>query len=414
VYPKHRYDAAEVKFFFENVDWDFADAWTRHGLSLLHWYPTKLPPQVASWLITGLTAKGEVICDPFCGSGTVLAEAMRLGRRAMGFDVSPIAGLISKARTTLIPLSRLSRGIKTFLERLKFGIDLLNHSILALPASLQEQEALSLVNSERTNPPNPQMAQWFHPTVFRDICFASQCIDLEADEGIRRLLTVVFSSLLRTCSSQLRSWGYIADNVVPRQYIYKDVYAIYTNRLHNVERGMRIFVEQCTSGGMTIPVANALVRVRCADSRQLDFIQANSIDCIVTSPPYGNVSDNVMSQRLSMLWFGHNLEDTKRSEIGARWKRFRQAASEAYVHEMTQCLVECSRILKPGGRLAIVWGTSSKWEKRHPTSETLRSFLSDTLRMEVLATFRRKIASCRQHGSYGVLYEDILIYRKGR
>src|SRR5262249_30043933 len=48
------------------------------------------------------TAAGDTVVDPFCGSGTVLVEAMGLGRRALGVDASPLAVAIARTRTTLL------------------------------------------------------------------------------------------------------------------------------------------------------------------------------------------------------------------------------------------------------------------------------------------------------------------------
>jgi hypothetical protein len=148
----------EIRSSLREVSWDFADAWTRHGLSLLHWYPTKLPPQVASSLIGALTQRGEIVCDPFCGSGTVLGEAVRLGRRAIGLDVNPVACLISKAKTTLIPIPRLSQGFGTFMQRLHFGLGIMNSSHLPLPLSDIEEEVLQLIASAPRNTLQPEFS----------------------------------------------------------------------------------------------------------------------------------------------------------------------------------------------------------------------------------------------------------------
>jgi DNA modification methylase len=141
-------------------------------------------------------------------------------------------------------------------------------------------------------------------------------------------------------------------------------------------------------------------------------IEDGAIDCIVTSPPYGNVSDNVMSQRLSMLWLDYDLTEVRNREIGARWKRFRKLSLQDYVAEMKDGLTQMKRVLAPKGRLALVIGSSPKWEKGYPTVPLIDSFISQDLCMEELGQFKRVVGPSRQHGSFGVIEEHILVYRK--
>ena len=77
---------------------------------------------------------------------------------------------------------------------------------------------------------------------------------------------------------------------------------------------------------------------------------------VVTSPPYYCMTDYIRSQRLTFLWFGWNLNQLKISESGARYKRFRQNSRSGYLDEMEKSFVQISRVLKPGGRCAVVIG----------------------------------------------------------
>jgi hypothetical protein len=134
---------------------------------------------------------------------------------------------------------------------------------LPLPLSDIEEQVLQLIASAPRNTLKPEFSKWFHPVVYRELSFASQCIALEPDDIIKRLLTVVISSLLRTVSSQSRSWGYIADNTLPRTYVQKHFFATCARRLRATERGMQMFIEQCASQGVGISEANASTQVFC-------------------------------------------------------------------------------------------------------------------------------------------------------
>src|SRR5438128_5127410 len=86
-------------------DWSFAHLkrvetlWGPHGY---HRYPAKFIPQLVCRLIETYSDPGDLVGDPFLGSGTTGIEALRLGRRFWGSDISQVALLISRAKC--IPL----------------------------------------------------------------------------------------------------------------------------------------------------------------------------------------------------------------------------------------------------------------------------------------------------------------------
>lgn len=61
-------------------------------------YPATFPEELPRRLVKLLSVPGETVLDPFCGSGTTPAVARRLGRRALAFDVSPLAVSLTRAR----------------------------------------------------------------------------------------------------------------------------------------------------------------------------------------------------------------------------------------------------------------------------------------------------------------------------
>jgi Putative RNA methylase family UPF0020 len=69
-----------------------------------HPYPAKLLLNIPLFFLNcgQLFRPGGVVYDPFCGSGTVLVEALVRGGRARGSDSNPLARLITRAKTTLL------------------------------------------------------------------------------------------------------------------------------------------------------------------------------------------------------------------------------------------------------------------------------------------------------------------------
>ena len=66
---------------------------------LLHKYWARKPHNILSYFINKYTDEGDLVIDPFCGSGVCLREAQKLNRNAYGIDVNPIACLISRVLT---------------------------------------------------------------------------------------------------------------------------------------------------------------------------------------------------------------------------------------------------------------------------------------------------------------------------
>src|SRR5437870_399960 len=75
-------------------------------------FPAKFHPPVARCLIERYSREGDVVLDPFCGSGTLLVEALLSGRDAIGVDIDPVAAFISRVKSTPIDPAELERAFK--------------------------------------------------------------------------------------------------------------------------------------------------------------------------------------------------------------------------------------------------------------------------------------------------------------
>lgn len=77
-------------------DVGFIKAETHTPEYLMHKYWARKPHNVIRECIRALTNEGDIVIDPFCGSGVALREGAVLGRKCYGFDINPVAVLISK------------------------------------------------------------------------------------------------------------------------------------------------------------------------------------------------------------------------------------------------------------------------------------------------------------------------------
>ena len=88
-----------------------------HGLTHpVYRYPARFSPEFVNACVSAFTEGGDIVLDPFVGGGTSAVEAMAAGRRFVGFDLNPLAILLTRAKTT--PLSRADAGaLSDWIER---------------------------------------------------------------------------------------------------------------------------------------------------------------------------------------------------------------------------------------------------------------------------------------------------------
>jgi putative DNA methylase len=91
------WEASTNEYILNNARWEIARsvAW---GLG--EEPPAKADPQA---VLAYLQEKAPPVYDPFCGGGSIPLEAQRLGLRAYGSDLNPVAVLISKALVEIPP-----------------------------------------------------------------------------------------------------------------------------------------------------------------------------------------------------------------------------------------------------------------------------------------------------------------------
>ncbi len=85
----------------------------------MHRYWSKKSSDVVAAYIKKYTKEKDIVLDPFCGSGIVACEAVRLNRRAIAIDINPMATFITRMTLTPVNLSRLQwafRDVKSACE----------------------------------------------------------------------------------------------------------------------------------------------------------------------------------------------------------------------------------------------------------------------------------------------------------
>ncbi len=319
------------------LDWDFPQAGTDSGsVHKLHWFPGNFIPQIPAALIEILSSPGDLVLDPFGGSGTTVIEAARLGRRSIYSDKVSACAFLTRRK-----IAATSRPLDAAVRREIVHALTWDHMCKSQESGYADEGS------------NPTLTEWFAPDTLAQLRYLWKLIE-QQQENDRLILELIFSDLLFACAStggshtstgkiRRHHWGWVADNVRPRELIEHDVIAGFRSRLATLPS----FVE-------ARPYCPEILQT---DARDLPIV-AGSIDLIVTSPPYVAVIDYVRANRLLYLWMNWPFDAERSAEIGARYTRRRRDVVERYLTAMAACWREFERILRPGGRLAIVIGES--------------------------------------------------------
>lgn len=364
------------KAALEEQDWSFHNESTTSLTHGIHSYPAKFPPQIPARLIEILTRPGDVVLDPFCGSGTTLVEALRLDRAAVGADINPIAILIAEAKT-----ARLDVVAERALEELEQAVE--------SDAARERGEPLlfsvpAVACSPADPPPIPNLKHWFGPVAIKEIGLLLGRIDSLSSEVARKVARSALSAILVTVSNQDSETRYTAR---PKPLAAGDVLMSFLRKLREVH-GLLIAFR-----GASAPRE---ARVLLADARHLPADVVGPVDAVVTSPPYANAFDYHLYHRHRMYWLGYDPGELRRREIGSHLNYQRRGDGiETYRSDMRLCLKSIATVLKPGGPCAFVVGDSVFFGKVVDNAGVIVSAASE-LGFRCLAVVERRIHPVRR------------------
>jgi hypothetical protein len=378
------------------VDWDFGDFTSRNAkvdINSLHWYPASFIPQIPDVIIQTLSQKGDWVLDPFAGSGVTLVEAAKLGRRFIGTDSNPFAVDISRAKFLAIEYA---------------GIDWQEDLNRRVARNTIEQPTEYYMEAHGIA---AEVCEWFEEETLRELLSIHEAII--DDHGDRFLLErVIFSSILSSCCSQRRHYTYITDGCYPDKLSYKPAKKIFAEKVQLVNRSAEIFREQYRRRHSREYEYDGVIKL--ADARELHCIGKESVELVVTSPPYLCTHDYLKAMRLTNLFFPEkNIKSALENEIGARCKRGRMTAHEDYIRDIRKALQECHRILKLGCFMGLIIGVGSGKVVKSNVIEQLLDFLTDKEAFIAVYQNTRRITNRRIRGrTPGVLCEHIVILEK--
>ncbi len=350
-------------------NWSFTDDNTQYLSHDIHPYPAKFIPQLPGTLISLLSVRGELVLDPFGGSGTTALEAVRLGRRAVSIDANPIATLIGRAKTT-----RLSVADRDELQGLTTTLRSRLASMPTDPRRLRDEVSGFI-------PAIPNLDKWFPITSQGELALVRACIHKLRSESARDLCLLALSKVVLRASFQDSETRYASK---PRDISAGETLEKFLESLASV---MRKIAETASE------IRYGQARFLTMDARTIsrDSIPDNSVELIVTSPPYGNAMDYHLYHRFRLFWIGVDPGHLAKIEIGSHLRHQKEGTGFShYVAELRPCVCEMQRALKPGRYAILIVGDAVYEGKSYCGMSAIKGLASES-GLEYVGAYQRSI-----------------------
>lgn len=327
----------------------------------VHPFPARMAPEIALRSLEGLP-RNSLVLDPMMGSGTVVRQALALGHRAIGFDMDPLAVLMSRVWTSPIDAACVEAELGSVIEEAA-EVDLRRER-----PDWQDAETTEFVH------------YWFADTQRKALTRLAVVLARrrrarlgDARRAAVDVLHVALSRIIVTkeqCASLARDTSHSRPHRVADHNNY-DVLA-------GLRRSTKSLLDRLQEH-----VIRHKAKVAMGDARAMQLGRA-CVDYILTSPPYLNQIDYMRGHRLSLVWFGYSLEQLRSirgSTIGA--ERAGEGTGEAtirgiakamcdvsvltprhesmvlrYAGDLQRLLIESARVLAPTGCAVFVVGNS--------------------------------------------------------
>jgi hypothetical protein len=279
---------------------------------LTHWfypYKGKFHPQIIRALLNIIhVQKGDVLLDPFVGSGTAALEAQLLGVRCVAFDASPLCALMTRVKT------RSWQHLHDIEEYESTGLAQLVQVATELDPKSRGIEKKDI---DFTEMGLPSLASDLEPEELREFAHLAWLIALS---GVARRKRDFAGDLQVTWDKMVAS---VRDQIAVKDELDLDY------PTPDVSQG---------------------------DARDLPLAD-ESVDGIVTSPPYSIALNYVKNDKHALMAMGHDPDDIGEDFIGVRGSG--EAKYALYDADLEESIAEMARVLRPGARCAIIIGNKT-------------------------------------------------------
>ena len=254
----------------------------RADMHSFHRYYGKLIPAIPGYFIKEFTKEGDLVFDPFSGSGTVAVEAKRLGRNFLGVEINPISAEIARVKTYSLSPKKLEKINSELLEIIDGDL-----------SGVSEDEKPYIMNRDH----------WFKEFVQTDLIRIKRDINSyfesrsEYSKEYKEFYLMVLSAIIKNVSN--------AD--------IRHVFPGFSKRMHQLENEGKIHTDVKASFKRAVKSRAKAYRIYenikaeskiiCADSAAANLSEYNGkVDLIVTNPPYISSVRYIETLKLEMYW----------------------------------------------------------------------------------------------------------------
>jgi hypothetical protein len=335
------------------------------------------------------------------GSGTTLVTAKLRGHTAIGFDRDPLAVLIARSWLTNVRPDDVESKAAKILEKAR-----------SRASDMKIADAYPRAADDETK---AFVRYWFDTTNRVQLTALSDSISRLHDPSLRDLMWCAFSRLIITKKIGVSLAMDISHSRPHRSYEKAPV-----NAFDRFERAVDQVIKSSpfsdnnanyTAGSMGF-----------ADARKLP-VGNNSVDMVITSPPYLNAIDYIRGHKFSLIWMGHslkNLRGVRTTNVGTETVAKMENSDTAtelimqmmcpvnklsnrnagilrgYVRDMRAVLSETKRVLRSGGKAVFVVGNCNLRETFVQNSKCIEG-LAGELGMKVSKIRSRSLPENRRY-----------------
>jgi DNA modification methylase len=281
-------------------------------------YMAMFPPSVPHYFIDKYSNENDIILDPFSGRGTTVLEACLMNRIGIGNDKSPLAYVLTKAKSNVPQKGRI-------LSRIKELESKFNPSKISID---NEPEQIKMIFSDST---------------LKQMIFLKNNLNW----SVSNVDTFISAMLLGILHGQ--SEGYLSVSM-PNTFSMAPNYVKNFIKEHNLKKPDRnAFALLNTKLERCYQKSNKRGKAYHQDVRKMSKIKDSSVDLIITSPPYTRVIRYGEYNWIRLWFFGKTGKEVDKNLF------FSQSMNK-YCDFISASLKEMKRVLSPNGKAVLVIG----------------------------------------------------------
>jgi tRNA G10 N-methylase Trm11 len=256
------------------VDWASTDL-RKPFLHYLHKYKGKGDPRISRALINLLKVKeGDTILDPFVGSGAFIADAPTMGINAIGIEVLNIGKMIAEVKCNL------GRNIGDIRESIIKLFEYIDGSLFKQDIKNEVMELREKIRKKTADSSAYKKIEHH----LEKVLFLKKSIEGIKNDEIKKFLLILLSQQIVEYSEKNRAWDIVGSF---KSYV-EDRYLV----LYSTQKLAQV---------LGVNLNGSKVKIVKGDSTNMSMLKDNSIDGILTSPPYFDALDYIGNNKISIL-----------------------------------------------------------------------------------------------------------------